>query len=58
MAKKTAAKPAPTVNLSGYTRHQIAEMIENGEVSKASAEAFVADRAVRNLHTAIEKRQA
>lgn len=60
MAKKktTAAEPAPTVNLRGLMGRQIAEMIEDGEVTQASAEAFVAERAVHKLRKEIAKRQA
>lgn len=48
--KKSAGKPAPTVNLRGLMGRQIAEMIRDGEVTQASADAFVAERAVYKLH--------
>lgn len=56
--KSTAAKPAPTVNLWGKMGREIAEMIEDGEVTQTQAEAFVAERAVHKLRKEIAKRQA
>lgn len=56
--KNTAAKPVATVDLRGLMGREIAEMIESGEVTQASAEAFVAERAVHKLRKEQAKRQA
>ena len=50
-----AAKPAPSIELSGLMGPQIAELVISGDLSQAQAEKFVAERAVRKFGKSLDK---
>jgi hypothetical protein len=57
MARKANPQPEPEVelvDLNGLSGPVIAGMIRAGEITQEYAEAFVASRAVRKLHRALE----
>lgn len=53
--KITAAKPAPSIELSGLMGPQIAELVISGELTQSAAEKFVAERAVRKFGKSLDK---
>ena len=56
MAPKTnAAKPAPSIELSGLMGPQIAGLVLSGEITQSAAEKFVAERAVRKFGKSLDK---
>ena len=54
MPRKTTSAAKP-VELSGLMGPQIADLVISGEITKAQAETFVADRAVRKFGKALDK---